>query len=280
MNIVYDLLQELRKEHSPSAENVLLKFFLEGSNAYKISKGSVSLNFIATTLQLEALYAIKILNVELSENAADFYRSYWDIRCYIEANKLLQNTIGELKKGNLYSTLENGNVLALDREKNEKAQTNKYLIDRAISRGLEQRLYDKWDITNDDYFEAINQINSFCAKVINQFKEISENTTKEAYEIALWDASEWLCKAYVVLKVAVGHRPNSASQATIFENVVLQDIVARSKEGKFPAVGRDKAVDKVEITPLFTKKIFAGKVVELIEEKYSSISQESSSHSK
>jgi hypothetical protein len=106
-NIVYDLISSLRQKKFLSSEETVLKFFLEGANARKISEGKAPhTDFIATNLVIDVLSSIKKSGIELSANATTFYQKYNSFKDYIDLQRSLETQLTDIKKNNFYAFLD------------------------------------------------------------------------------------------------------------------------------------------------------------------------------
>jgi hypothetical protein len=258
-NIVFDMLKNLRDEHSLSPEETLLRFFLEGANGRKISKGNTpNLSFIATTLQIDAIDALRKAGEKISETANNFIKKYEDLRNYVSPQRQIENELTKLKdESALYRFLSTTDIFNFKRALNEKTGANFYDIEKAIQDGMS--MLHKYDgQLNIAVNEMVDSINKVYPSLVSSLEQAQIKSAAESHVLAMWDASEWFSRLYVALNIAAKYDQKYEIDLERFrENKLVADIISRSKTGNFPANERDQDLAKVEIKELFTQEQIA-----------------------
>jgi hypothetical protein len=218
-----------------------------------------------------------------TENSKELSR-YYDSN-FINAQRFLTYDLTMWGKTPLPSSLFSKGVFRFDKVKNEQTGANRYILDErdadgkylstaAVGKGLEAfKGYvteAKGKGTTDAEIEAevastVTKTSKLCTKFSTVFGEAEAKARKELaakgtnpeliekiVACAKWDASEWLSRAYVALRVAAeqetypsvaaGARP---ALAEFDKNPALKDIIDRSRTGEFPANERNASEKSV-----------------------------------
>lgn len=204
-NIVYDMIAYLRKKPTLTPQEMVLRFFLEGVNARKISKvNTPGLKFIATSLVLDIINAVRIPVATTlffsSETTEQFMRNYESLKNYTQLQRQLEDKLTELKKDPLYGFLTFQDVFEFEHEENKDTGANRYLIDKAIQKGLDA--LKKFDgELNTAIQEMFIKIKEIYDELLPVLSKAEEQSTEEAHLIAIWDMSEWFARLYTALKI-------------------------------------------------------------------------------
>lgn len=261
-NMVYDILASLRSKSNLTPEQTLLRFFLEGANARKISKGNTpSVDFIATSLILDAVSAAEQLGT-VSSAEQQFKKVYESLKLYVEPQKKLESAATILKNNPVYGFLLTKNILEFKKEKNQQTGANNYGTAEAIKNGLIiLESYENKDNLALDIKEMVDSIRTILEEISPDFIKAQENSTESATNLAKWDASEWIAKFYTALSIAVKYDEKYQAVMDAFRlNSFFGEILLRNETGDYPANARNKAIEDLDITQLFTQAKFAEQV--------------------
>lgn len=253
-NIVYDMLSNLRNDSNPQAQDVFLRFFLEGLNGRKINKGETpSLDFISTSFLLQVLSKLSTT----SSVARDFQATYDSTSAFVEPQKQLESSMTEAKKGALFGFLSSElkdapRPYVLDFPKDLKKDTgaNAYGLNTALTDGLERLSTYPADKLNADTQSMVQDLE----KRLETFVQSVNNAkaSQPARLLALWDASEFVCRAIVVLQIAAKIDPkHEAVLNRVMADPIISEVHQRSLTGNFPGKARNDAIARIEVVELF-----------------------------
>jgi hypothetical protein len=257
-NIVYDILSKLRSKSDLNPEQTLLRFFLEGANGRKISKGKTpSIDFIATSLILDAINAAEKLDAVSSKHQQfkhqQFKNEYESVMNYIEPQRKLESAATQIKSNPAYGLLFDQKVFEFEKENNEETGANRYLTHKATEKGVKV-LGEQKEKLDAEIAQMVNSIKSIIEEISPVFVTAQKSATKAADLLGKWDASEWAARFYTALSIAARH--DSKHQAALNEfrsNLFFGDVLLRNEKGDYPANERNKAIEHLDITQLFTQ---------------------------
>lgn len=255
-NIIYDLLIILRNKENLTAEETLLHFFLEGSNARKISNGQTpGLAFVASSFAVNVAIAVHTIlkdkQKECSLATLEFYTLYSSLTAFIPAQRLLENSFSRLKKSNLFEFLSANDVFQFARQENPATGANQYMLEDAVVIGL--RALKEYESNLElSLYEMVSEIKELIFPLLAHFQEAADKATSESFEIAKWDASEWFSRIFVALRIAADSDTQYIDVLDHFmKNKAFNSIISQSKTGCFPAKLRDHHLSRTDFIELF-----------------------------
>ncbi len=129
-------------------------------------------------------------------------------------------------------------------------------MDDAITNGVALLAHYQGDVNVSlESMIAKLTVNSDLNLALVEFENARKQSTLEAYQLAKWDASEWLSRLYVVLSIAVKYDLRYQDKIDMFmNNNFIAEVLSASKTGDLPAKMRNSALELMEITELFTQQ--------------------------
>lgn len=263
-NIVYQFISEMRTRNNAApltAEESLFHFFLEALNARKISKGHTPpVRFMSTSIMLMQLQHL-VQQPQLSPAAAIFWIKYADVSKYSKAQAALESTVTTLKNDPVFSDLSK--ALDFSRKTNEETGANAYDLESARQQGIA--------LLSHQHHDAIAQMTQTVADALRnaskEFADVSQ-VSEPARRLALWDASEWLCRMIVALQITAAVAPQHQSTLDeIMKDAFVAEVYKRSMIGDFPATARDNDIQAIEISELFFQASIAQEAAASVEAK-------------
>ncbi|MGE3319580.1 MAG: hypothetical protein AB7I18_09825 [Candidatus Berkiella sp.] len=245
-NIIFDMKGLVLS--NPTADNALMRFVLEGFNGRKICKGNTpSADFISTSLLLEVL---NNLPKPLSPAGRDFLAKYDSIAAFKEAQQLLVNGTTELSKGALFAFLASEKAFDFSKTINNETGANAYGLKESFNKGM--KLLDQYptDKLAADLKAMVSDIQTILTPVLLAFN--STRATQPARLLALWDASEWLCRLIVALQIAAEKDSQyKTALDSLMADPTIAEVYNRSMNGNFAANARNEAIKGVEVSEIY-----------------------------
>lgn len=245
-NIIFDMKALVLS--NPQPENALMRFALEGFNGRKIRKGiTPTVDFISTSLLLEVL---SVLPKPLTPASRDFLAKYDTIGAFKQTHQLLVNNTTDLSKGGLFAFLASEKIFEFSKTQNAETGANAYGLKDSLIKGV--KLLDNYraDKLNTDLKAMVCDIEEKLTPVLQAFKNI--RSSQPARLLALWDASEWICRSIVALQIAVEKDSQYRTNlGTFLADPTVAEVYNRSLNGNFPANARNEAIKGVEVTEIY-----------------------------